>query len=119
MGTLYDLLLDAPRPSTTATSTTPATSHVADGVIGTFHSQPQFVQASTTNPKSTSCNVKNYLTPTPSTGKFFEVNSIQSTPGGKNKSKKGKGKNKEDKNNNPQYEKAKMQPFDDKDKCKP
>jgi hypothetical protein len=39
-GTLYDLLPDAPRPSTFATSTTPATSHVADGVIGTFHAQP-------------------------------------------------------------------------------
>jgi hypothetical protein len=36
-GTLYDLLLDAPRPSTNSTSTTPATSHVVDSVIGTFH----------------------------------------------------------------------------------
>jgi hypothetical protein len=36
-GTLYDLLPDAPRPSTTATSTTPTTSHAVDGVIGTFH----------------------------------------------------------------------------------
>jgi hypothetical protein len=46
------------------------------------------------------------------------VNSVQSTPAGKNKSKKGKGKNKEDKNN-PQSEKAKTQPVDDKDKRKP
>jgi hypothetical protein len=37
MGTLYDLLPDAPRPSTSTTSTTPAASHAADGVIGTFH----------------------------------------------------------------------------------
>jgi hypothetical protein len=40
MGTLYDLLPDAPRPSTTTTSMTPAVSHAADGVIGTFHAQP-------------------------------------------------------------------------------
>jgi hypothetical protein len=46
------------------------------------------------------------------------VNSVQSTPAGKNKSKKGKGKNKEDKNN-PQSEKTKTQPVDDKDKRKP
>jgi hypothetical protein len=47
-GTLYDLLSDAARPSTTTTSTTPAASHAADGVIGTFHSQPQFAQTSNT-----------------------------------------------------------------------
>jgi hypothetical protein len=41
MGTLYDLLSDAPCPSTTTTSMTPAASHVVDGVIGTFHTQPQ------------------------------------------------------------------------------
>ena len=41
MGTLYDLLPDTPRPSTTTTSTTPVASHVVDGVIGTFHAQPQ------------------------------------------------------------------------------
>jgi hypothetical protein len=33
MDTLYDLLPDAPHPSTTATSTTPASSHAADGVV--------------------------------------------------------------------------------------
>jgi hypothetical protein len=32
MGTLYDLLPDAPCPSTSTTSTTPAASHVADGM---------------------------------------------------------------------------------------
>jgi hypothetical protein len=36
MGTLYDLLPDLPHPSTSATSTTLAASHTADGVIGTF-----------------------------------------------------------------------------------
>jgi hypothetical protein len=41
MGTLYDLLFDTPRPSTTTTLATPTTSHVVDGVIGTFHAQPQ------------------------------------------------------------------------------
>jgi hypothetical protein len=60
-GTLYNLLPDAPRPSTTATSTTPAASHAADGVIGTFHAQPQTAQASTTNPKSNASNVQNAL----------------------------------------------------------
>jgi hypothetical protein len=98
MGTLYDFLPDAPRPSTTATSTTPIASHAVDGVIGTFHARPHSAQASTTNPKSISSNVKHALSPTPPTGKTSEVNSIQSTPARKNKSKKGKGKNKEDKN---------------------
>jgi hypothetical protein len=54
-GTLYDLLLDAPHPSTSTTSTTRAASHVADGVIGTFHAQPHF--SSSNNPKPTSSNV--------------------------------------------------------------
>jgi hypothetical protein len=117
--TLYDLIPDAPRPSTTATSTTPTTSHVVDGVIGTFHADAKSTSATHTNPKSTASNVQSALTPTPSTDKTSEVNSVQSTPAGKNKSKKGKGKNKEDKNNNPQSEKPKTQPVDDKDKCKP
>jgi hypothetical protein len=117
-GTLYDLLPDAPRPSTTATSTTPVASHAADGVIGTFHAQPHSIQASSNNPKSVASNVQNASSPTPPTDKTSEVNSVQSTPAGKNKSKKGKGKNKEDKNN-PQSEKTKTQPVDDKDKRKP
>jgi hypothetical protein len=119
MGTLYDLLPDAPRPSTTTTSTTPTTSHAVDGVIGTFHAQPQSAQASHTNPKSHASNVQTAPTPTPPTGKTSEVNVVQSTPTGKNKSKKGKGRNKEDKNNNPQSDKTKSQPVDDKDKHKP
>jgi hypothetical protein len=117
-GTLYDLLSDAPHPSTTATSTTHATSHAADGVIGTFHAQPHSAQASTTNPKSVASNVQHAPSPTPPVDKTSEVNSIQSTPTEKNKSKKGKGKNKEDKNNL-QSKKTKTQPFDDKDKRKP
>jgi hypothetical protein len=96
MGTLYDLLPDLPRPSTSTTSTTPAASHAADGVIGTFHAQPH--SASSTNPKPASSNVQNAPSPTPPTGKTSEVNAVQSTPVGKNKSKKGRGKNKEDKN---------------------
>ena len=60
-GTLYDFLLDAPHPSTTATSTTPAASHAVDGVIGTFHTQPHSTQASTTNPKSIASNVQHDL----------------------------------------------------------
>jgi hypothetical protein len=46
------------------------------------------------------------------------VNVVQSTPTGKNKSKKGRGKNKEGKNNNPN-EQTKSPPVDDRDKCKP
>jgi hypothetical protein len=37
MSTLYDLIPDAPRPSTNPTPTPPVASHVVDGVIGTFH----------------------------------------------------------------------------------
>jgi hypothetical protein len=117
-GTLYDLLPDPPRPSTSATSTTLVASHAADDVIGNFHAQPHSVQASSNNPKSIASNVQNAPSPTPPTGKTSEVNSVQSTPTGKNKSKKGKGKNKEDKNNL-QSEKTKTQPVDDKDKRKP
>jgi hypothetical protein len=100
MHTLYDLLPDDPRPSTIANSKTPTASHAADGVIGTFHADAKSTSATHTNPKSPASNVQSYLTPTPSTDKTFEVNSVQSTPARKNKSKKGKGKNKEDRNNN-------------------
>ena len=88
-GTLYDFLPDTLHPSTTATSTTPAASHVVDGVIGTFHAQPHSTQASTTNPKSIAYNVQHASSPTPPTSKTSEVNSVQSTPTGKNKSRKG------------------------------
>jgi hypothetical protein len=117
-GTLYDLLPDAPRPSTTTTSTTPIASHATDGVIVTFNAQPHFSQASTTNPKSVASNVQHAPSPTPPVGKTSEVKSVQSTPAKKNKSKKRKGKNKEDKNN-PKFEKTKTQPVDNKDKRKP
>jgi hypothetical protein len=116
MGTLYDLLPDAPRPSTFTTSTTPATSHVANDVIGTFHAQPHF--ASRNNPKPISSNVQNDLSPTPPIDKTSEVNAVQSTPAGKNKSRKGKSKNKEEKNTS-QAEKTKTPPVDDRDKRKP
>jgi hypothetical protein len=96
MGTLYDLLPDLPRPSTSTTSTTPAASHVVDGVIGTFQAQPH--SASSTNPKPTSSNVQNAPSLAPPTGKTSEVNAVQSSPAGKKKSKKGRGKNKEGKN---------------------
>jgi hypothetical protein len=118
MGTLYDLLPDAPHPSTTATSTTPIASHAVDSVIGTFHAQPHSVRTSSNNPKTISSNVQNALSPTPPIGKTSEVNSVQSTLACKNKSKKGKGKNKEDKNNL-QSKKTKTPPVDDRDKRKP
>jgi hypothetical protein len=115
-GTLYDLLPELPRPGTSSTSTTPAASHAADGVIGTAHAHSHSV--SSTTPKSTSSNVQNALSPAASTGKTSEVNVVQSTPTGKNKSKKGRGKNKEGKNNN-QTEQTKTPPVEDWDKHKP
>jgi hypothetical protein len=119
-GTLYDLILDAPCPSTTPTPTPPVASLVVDGVIGAFHAEIRSKQANHSNPNSTSPNVQNTPPPTPSPGKTSEVNSVQSTPTGKNQNKnKGKGKNKEDKNNNQQSNKPKTQPVDDKDKFKP
>jgi hypothetical protein len=115
-GTLYNLLPDLPRPSTSATSTTPATSHAVDGVIGTFQTQPH--SAPSTNPKPASSNVQNAPSPAPPTGKTYEVNAVQSTPAGKNKPKKGRGKNKEDKNTS-QGERTKTTLVDDWDKRKP
>jgi hypothetical protein len=114
------LIPDDPHPSTNPTPTPPADSDVVDGVIGTFHVETRSTHVGHTNPKSNNSNVQNTPTPTPSTGKTSEVNSVQSTPTRKNQNKKkGKGKNKEDKNNNPQYDKAKTQTVDEKDKCKP
>jgi hypothetical protein len=85
-------------------------------VIGTTHTHSHFV--SNTTHKSTSSNVQSALSPASPTGKTSEVNIVQSTPTGKNKSKKGRGKNKESKNNN-QNEQTKTPPVDDRDKCKP
>jgi hypothetical protein len=70
-------------------------------------------------PKSHASNVQTSLMPNPPTGKNLEVNVVQSTPTGKNKSKKGKGRNKEDNNKNLQSDKTKTQPAKDKDKHKP
>jgi hypothetical protein len=115
-GTLYDFLPELPRPGTSSTSTTPAASHAADGVIGTTHAHSHSV--SSTTPKYTSSNVQNAPSPATPTGKTSEVNVVQSTPTGKNKSKKGRGKNKEGKNNN-QAEQTKTPPVEDRDKRKP
>jgi hypothetical protein len=109
------LILDAPRPFTNPTPTSPVASDVADGVIGIFHAENQSKQAIHSNPKSNTANVQNIPPPTPYLGKTFEVNSVQSTPTGKNKNKKkGKGKDKEDIHNNQQSDKPKTQPGDDK-----
>jgi hypothetical protein len=118
--TLYDLIPDAPRPSTNPTPTPLVASHTVDGVIGTFHVETQSKQASHANPKSTTSNVQNTPNTTPSPIKTYEVNLFQSTPTSKNQNKKkGKGRNKEDKNNNQPSKKPKTQPVDDKDKRKP
>jgi hypothetical protein len=90
-GTLYDLIHDAPRPSTNPTPTPPVASHVVDGVIGNFHAETQSKQSNHPNPKSTIINVQNTPHPTPSPSKTSEVNTVQSTPIGKNKNKKNKG----------------------------
>jgi hypothetical protein len=120
MGTLYDLIPDAPRPSTTPTPTPPVSSHADDGVIITFHAETQSKQANHSTPKSITSTVQTTPNPTPSLGKTSEVNLVQSTPTGKNQNKKkGKGRNKEDKNNNQQSEKSKTQPVDDNDTRKP
>jgi hypothetical protein len=116
MGTLYDFLLELPRPGTSNASTAPAASHAADGVIGTTHTHSHFVSSKT--PKYTSSNVQNALSPATPASKTSEVNVSQSTPTGKNKSKKGRGKNKEGKNNN-QIEKTKTPLVEDQDKRKP
>jgi hypothetical protein len=79
---------------------------------------PNHIPPQDNNPKPASSNVQNAPSPTPPTGKTSEVNVVQSTPAGKNKSRKGKGKNKEDKNNS-QAERTKTPPVDDRDKCKP
>jgi hypothetical protein len=76
MGTLYDLIPDAPHPSKNPTPTPPVSSHVVDGVIGTFHAKTQSKQASHSNPKSTTANVKNVTPLTPSPGKTSEVNTV-------------------------------------------
>jgi hypothetical protein len=118
--TLYDLIPNTPRLSMNPTPTPRVASHVVDGVIGNFHAETHSTHASHTNPKSTTSNVQNIPIPTPSAGKNYEVNIVQSTATVKNQNKKkGKGKNKEDKNNNQQYENPKMQPVDEKDKHKP
>jgi hypothetical protein len=116
MGTLYDLLPELPRPNASNTSTTLVALHAADGVIGTAQAQSHSV--SSTNPKSSSSNVQNAPSPATPIGKNSEVNAVQSTPAGKNKSKKGRGKNKEGKNNN-QTEQPKTTPVEDRDKHKP
>jgi hypothetical protein len=118
MRTLYNLLPYAPHPSTSATSTTPVSSHAVDDVIGTFHAQPHSVQTFGNKPKPISSNVQNVSSPTPPTGNTSKVNYVQSTPVGKKKSRKGKFTNKEDKNNS-QTEKTKKPPSYDRDKQKP
>jgi hypothetical protein len=115
-GTLYDLLPDLPRPSASTTSTAPAASHAADGVIGSTHSHSHSV--STTTPKSNSSNVQSAPSLAPPAGKTSEVNAVQTTPAGKTKSRKGRGKNKEGKNNNPNGQ-TKPPPTDERDKRKP
>ena len=97
----------------------PVASHATDGMIGTFHVETQSKQASHSNPKSTTVNVQNNPPLNP-LDKTSEVNSVQSTPTGKNKNKKkGEGNNKEDKNNNQQSDKPKTQHVDDKENHKP
>jgi hypothetical protein len=115
MGKLYDLILNAPLPSTNQTPTPPIDSHVVDGVIRIFHVETQSKQANHSNPKSITTNVNNATPSTPSLGKTSEVNMVQYMPTDKLQNKnKGKGKNKEDKTNNKKSNKPKTQLVDDK-----
>jgi hypothetical protein len=114
------LISDFPRPSKNPTPTPPVDSHVVDSMIGTFHTKTQSKQAILSNPKYTTSKLQNTPPLTPSLGKTFEVNSVQSTPTGKNQNKKkGKGKNKEKKNNNQQSDIPKTHPAKYKEKRKP
>jgi hypothetical protein len=118
--TLYDLILDAPHPSTNTNPTPLVGSHDVHGLIDTFQFENQFKQASHSNPNSTTANIKNNPPPTPSPDKTFEVNSVKSTPLGKSQNKKKwKGINKEEKNNNQQSDKPNNQPLDEKENYKP
>ena len=85
-GTLYDLIPQAPRPSTNPAK--PPAEVPVDGIVGSIQSLS--VVKSTKQPQT--------ATPTPSTPKVStEVNSIQSTETSGNK-KKGKNRNKKPKN---------------------
>jgi hypothetical protein len=120
MGTCYNLIPDAPRPSTKPTPKPPVASHATNGVINTFHAKTESSPASHTNPKSHNSNAQSTPTPTPSTSKMVEVNYVQSMSSRRSTNKKkGMGKNKEDKNNNLQSDKEKTQTIDEKDKHKP
>jgi hypothetical protein len=57
MGTLYDLIPDAPCPSTNPTPTPPVASHAADGMTHTFHAETQSKQDNNSNPKYITANV--------------------------------------------------------------
>jgi hypothetical protein len=120
MGTLFDLIPDAPHRFTNPTPTPLVASHFVDGVINTFHTGTQSKQVNHSTPKYTTSNVKNATPHVPSPSKTSEVNTVQYTPTDKYQNKKkGKGKNKEDKNNKHQPTKPKTQLVDDKEKKKP
>jgi hypothetical protein len=76
MGTLYDLIPDAPHPSTNQTPILPVASHDVDGVIDTFHAETQTKQVSHSNPKPTITSVQNDTPSIASPGKTSEVNMV-------------------------------------------
>jgi hypothetical protein len=97
---IYDLIPDAPCPSTNPTLTPPTYSHSTDGVIDVFHAETRSADIGHTNLKSNNSDAQNTPTPTPFIDKTTKVNSVQSAPTRKNQNKKkGKGKKNEDKNN--------------------
>ena len=82
-GTLYDLIPQAPHPSTDLAK--PPTEVPVDGIVSSIQSPS--VEKPAKQPQTT--------TPTPSTPKVFtEVNSIQITQASGNNKKKGKNRNK-------------------------
>jgi hypothetical protein len=80
MGMLYNLIPNISRPSKNPTPSPLTASHAIDGVIGKFYDETQFAHVGHTNKKYNNSIVQNTPTPTPSTGKIVEVNSVESIP---------------------------------------
>jgi hypothetical protein len=76
-GTLYDLILQAPHPSTNP-STPPSTkSHVVDGVVGFVTQESTSKPSGQSNPKVTpTTTAQNTTPPTTTPSKTFEVNAV-------------------------------------------
>jgi hypothetical protein len=118
---LYDLILQAPHPSTNPSTTPFIESHADDSVVGSITQEFASKPSSQSNPKATPTTTAQNNTPPPTTpGKTSDICVVQSTTTDKSQQprskKKGKGKAKK---NSPQQEKPKTQPVEDTQKHKP